>query len=54
MTEHRSPRDEFKTEVSKIANRFLENYFGEERPIELGAGLKLSTLRVPGSMNAGA
>ena len=35
MTEEKSQRGEFKAEVSKIAIRFLEIYFGEERPIEL-------------------
>ena len=41
MTEQKSQRDEFKAEVSKIANRFLEIYFGEERPIELPVGWRI-------------
>ena len=41
MTEKKSQRGELKTEISKIANRFLEIYFGEERPVELSVGWRI-------------
>ena len=41
MTEDNSPFSELKAECSKVANRFLENYFGEERPTTLPFGWRV-------------